>query len=97
MVVGKPLVKGMLVQAVNFAQVVKQRIITLQRENERLAGRLDAVKAVNKAKWVLVKYLNMSEEHGRQIHRTSGYGKTDEQRRSCTQDTEDVQKLIQRI
>lgn len=62
MVVGKPLVKGMLVQAVNFAQVVKQRIITLQRENERLAGRLDAVKAVNKAKWVLVKYLNMSEE-----------------------------------
>ena len=30
MVVGKPLVKGMLVQDVNFAQVVKQRIITLQ-------------------------------------------------------------------
>lgn len=62
MVVGKPLVKGMLVQAVHFSQVVKQRIIVLQRENERLAGRLDAVKTVNKAKWVLVKYLNMSEE-----------------------------------
>ena len=66
MVVGKPLVKGMLVQAVHFSQVVKQRIIVLQRENERLAGRLDAVKTVNKAKWVLVKYLNMSEE---QAHR----------------------------
>ena len=66
MVVGKPVVKGIFVQAVNFARVVKQRIIALHRENERLAGRLDAVKVVNKAKWVLVKYLNMSEE---QAHR----------------------------
>ncbi|MDO4544562.1 MAG: ANTAR domain-containing protein [Bacillota bacterium] len=62
MVVAKPMIKGMLFQAVGFAQAAKQRIAIVQEENEKLTARLNAVKTVNKAKWALVKYLNMSEE-----------------------------------
>lgn len=66
MVVGKPMVRAILSQAIKFAQVAKNRIITLQEENIKLQGRLDQVKLVNRAKWVLVKYLNMTED---QAHR----------------------------
>ena len=62
MVVGKPVVKGILRQAILFAQVMKYRIRVLQKENEKLTSRLDSVKTVNKAKWVLVEYLNMTEQ-----------------------------------
>lgn len=66
MVAGKPMIKGIFLQAVNFAQAVKPRIKALQEENERLHASLESVKAVNRAKWVLVKYFSMSEE---QAHR----------------------------
>lgn len=62
MVVGKPMVKAILAQAIKFAQVTKNRIVTLQEENLKLQGRIDQMKMVNRAKWVLVKYLNMTEE-----------------------------------
>lgn len=62
MVVGKPVVKGILRQAILFAQVMKYRIKVLQKENKKLTSRLDSVKTVNKAKWVLVEYLNMTEQ-----------------------------------
>ena len=62
MVVGKPVVRGILRQAILFAQVMKYRIRALQKENEKLTSRLDSVKTVNKAKWVLVEYLNMTEQ-----------------------------------
>lgn len=62
MVVGKPVVKGILRQAILFAQVMKYRLRALQKENEKLSSRLDSVKTVNKAKWVLVEYLNMTEQ-----------------------------------
>lgn len=62
MVVGKPMVKAMLSQAIRFAQVAKNRIVTMQEENVKLQGRIDQLKLVNRAKWVLVRYLNMSEE-----------------------------------
>ena len=41
---------------------MKYRIRVLQKENEKLTSRLDSVKTVNKAKWVLVEYLNMTEQ-----------------------------------
>lgn len=62
MVVGKPMVKAMLNQAIKFAQVAKNRIVTLQEENVKLQGRIDQMKLVNRAKWVLIQYLNMTEE-----------------------------------
>lgn len=66
MVVGKPMVRGMLSQAIKFAQAAKNRIATLQEENLRLRGRIDQIKLESRAKWVLVKYLNMTES---QAHR----------------------------
>ncbi|MCB6992493.1 ANTAR domain-containing protein [bacterium 210820-DFI.6.37] len=62
MVVGKPVIRGILSQAIKFAQVAKNRIITLQEENIKLQDRLDQIKLINRAKWVLVKYLNMTED-----------------------------------
>ncbi len=62
MVVGKPIVKGLLPQAIHMAYASKCRIQVLQRENEKLAARLNDIKHVNRAKWLLVKNLDMTEE-----------------------------------
>lgn len=61
-IVNKPVVKAILQQAIKFAQLAKNRIATLQEENVKLQGKIDELKLVNRAKWVLVQYLSMSEE-----------------------------------
>ncbi|MBN7772815.1 ANTAR domain-containing response regulator [Clostridium aminobutyricum] len=61
-IVNKPVVKAMLSQAIKFAQLAKNRITTLQEENLKLQSKIDEMKLVNRAKWVLVQYLSMSEE-----------------------------------
>jgi response regulator NasT len=61
-VVRKPVVKAMLNQAIKFAQLAKNRIVTLQEENLKLQDKIGEIKLVNRAKWVLVQYLSMSEQ-----------------------------------
>ena len=86
MVVGKPVVKGILRQAILFAQVMKYRIRVLQKENEKLTSRLDSVKTVNKAKWVLVEYFNMTEQQAHKYieKQASQYGRPLQSERSLS-------------
>ncbi|MDF3001203.1 MAG: hypothetical protein K0Q48_1322 [Bacillota bacterium] len=61
LVVGKPIVKAFFNQAVKFAEVTRQRVLTLKEENIHLHMKLEEMKLINRAKCVLIQYLSMSE------------------------------------
>lgn len=61
LVVGKPIVKAFFNQAVKFADVTRQRVLTLKEENIHLHIKLEEMKLINRAKCVLIQYLSMSE------------------------------------
>lgn len=61
LVVGKPIVKAFFNQAVKFAEVTRQRVLTLREENISLHNELEEMKLINRAKCVLIQYLSMSE------------------------------------
>ena len=61
LVVGKPIVKAFFNQAVRFAEVTRQRVLTLKEENIHLHIKLEEMKLINRAKCVLIQYLSMSE------------------------------------
>lgn len=61
LVVGKPIVKAFFNQAVKFAEVTKNRVLSLKEENAHLQLKLEEMKVINRAKCVLIQYLSMSE------------------------------------
>lgn len=61
-VINKPILKVVLNQAIKFAELSKNRVMTLNEENLKLHDKIDQIKFVNRAKWVLIQYLNMNEE-----------------------------------
>jgi len=61
LVVGKPIVKAFFNQAVKFAEVTKNRVLSLKEENAHLQLALEEMKVINRAKCVLIQYLSMSE------------------------------------
>jgi len=61
LVVGKPLVRAFFNQAVKFAEVTRNRVLTLKEENINLQLKLEEMKIINRAKCVLIQYLSMSE------------------------------------
>lgn len=61
-VINKPILKVVLNQAIKFAELSKNRVMTLNEENLKLHDKIDQIKLVNRAKWVLIQYLNMNEE-----------------------------------
>lgn len=66
LVMSKPISKNALVQALQFIQIMCNRIAYLERERFVLQNKIEEVKLVDRAKCVLVQYLNMTEE---QAHR----------------------------
>lgn len=60
-VINKPILKVVLNQAIKFAELSKNRVQTLNQENLKLQDQITQMKLVNRAKWVLIQYLNMSE------------------------------------
>ncbi len=48
-------------QAIKFAELSKNRVLTLNEENLKLQDKIVQIKLVNRAKWVLIRYLNMTE------------------------------------
>jgi len=61
LVVGKPVVRVFFNQAVKFAKVTRQRVLSLKEENINLQMELEEMKIINRAKCVLIQYLSMSE------------------------------------
>ncbi len=60
-VINKPILKVVLNQAIKFAELSKNRVLTLNEENVKLQDEIAQIKLVNRAKWVLIQYLNMTE------------------------------------
>lgn len=60
-VINKPVLKVVLNQAIKFAELSKNRVITLNEENLKLQDKITQIKLINRAKWVLIRYLNMTE------------------------------------
>lgn len=61
-VLAKPFSRIVLTQTVKMAVLAKENINRLEREKSELQGKLDDVKTVDRAKCLLIQYLNMTEE-----------------------------------
>lgn len=66
LIIGKPVVRQIFDQAIRFAQASHQRMLMLQGEKERLERKLAEQRLIDRAKCVLIQYLNMTED---QAHR----------------------------
>ncbi len=66
LVVSRPINKRLLHNYLVFSHSFKERMLSAQRENERLKNELEEIKVINRAKLLLVQCLTMSEQ---QAHR----------------------------
>lgn len=66
LVIGKPVIRQIFDQALRFAIASHHRMALLKAEKERLERRLSEQQLIDRAKCVLIQYLNMTEE---QAHR----------------------------
>ena len=66
LVVSKPLRKHIFYQALRLVEASRIRILGLKDENIRLKNKIEEIRLVNRAKCVLIQYLNMTEP---QAHR----------------------------
>lgn len=61
-VVPKPINRMLFKQSLGVVRAAKKRYAGLSEENERLKSSLEEVKLVNRAKFLLMQYLSLSEE-----------------------------------
>ena len=66
LVVSRPINKRLLHNYIVFSHGFKERLLPIQRENERLRSEIEEIKVINRAKLLLVQCLTMSEQ---QAHR----------------------------
>lgn len=64
--VSKPTTRPVFMQVLRVSIATLERLRRLEKENKKLSLKLDEIKLVNRAKWVLIEYLKMSEP---QAHR----------------------------
>jgi AmiR/NasT family two-component response regulator len=64
--VSKPVSRTIIYSAIKLAIAMRGRLKSLEAKNKTLMAKMGEIRIVNRAKWVLIKYLNMSEE---QAHR----------------------------
>ena len=57
----KPFTKSNLLQVLNLSKAMYARLSKVSKQNSKLSQKLDDIKIVNRAKCVLISYLNMSE------------------------------------
>lgn len=65
-VLGRPVTKSGLLQAIRFADIAGENVKRLKEENSRLEQEIEDIKIVNRAKACLMQYLKLTEE---QAHR----------------------------
>jgi len=62
MTIAKPTTKAILYQTIKLAAATNSRFKMLEKNNENVISKMEEIRIVNRAKWVLIKYLNMSED-----------------------------------
>lgn len=65
-VLGKPLNKAMFFQSIKFVNTSRNRILGIKNENIKLQNKIEEIRLVDRAKCVLIQYLNLTES---QAHR----------------------------
>lgn len=66
LVLARPFNKALLFQTLKFAEVARGNMQKLEAENRQLTKQISDIKLINRAKSVLMQYLNLTEE---QAHR----------------------------
>ena len=59
--ISKPVNKGMLWSALKLAKASYGRLKNMKKKNDKLTQTIDDIKIVNRAKFILISHLNMSE------------------------------------
>lgn len=62
-VLSKPLSSSALTQAVRVAAALRARLVKEEKKTETMQKRMDEIRLVNHAKWVLISKLGMDEEN----------------------------------
>ncbi len=62
LVVGKPILRPFFFQAAKLASTSHKRILGLKHENDRLQDKIMEIRLVDRAKCILIQYLDMSEK-----------------------------------
>lgn len=60
-VVSKPINRMLFYQAIKFINVTNNRMQSLANENEKLQNKIEEIRLVNRAKLLLIQYLNFDE------------------------------------
>lgn len=65
--VSKPLSRQALYESLNLLVATKCRINKVEKKNEKLTAKMEEVRIVNRAKWILIENLGLSEEEAHRI------------------------------
>ena len=65
--VSKPLSRQTLYEAVNLIVATKYRLRRVEVKNEKLTARMAEIKIINRAKWILISNLGLSEEEAHRV------------------------------
>jgi len=66
LVVQKPIIREVFFQTIALAKSLRNRLVGMHNENEKLQQKIEEIKVVDQAKWTLIKTLGMDEA---QAHR----------------------------
>ena len=66
LVVAKPVIKQLFFQTLGLARSMRRRLTVLQNENNKLQKKIEEIKLIDRAKWMLIQNLGMDEQ---QAHR----------------------------
>jgi len=66
LIVSKPINRSLLYQATKLAYSTHSRVLGYKRENIKLQSKIEEIRLVDRAKYALIQYLNMTEQ---QAHR----------------------------
>ncbi|WP_424246170.1 response regulator NasT [Elusimicrobium posterum] len=61
LVIAKPLSRHSFWPALTLAKSAQNRLKRIQAENEKLKQKVEDIRIINRAKWILISYMNMSE------------------------------------
>ncbi len=59
--ISKPLTKNMLWMALKLSKASHARLSKIKKQNDKLSRRIDDIKTVDRAKYILISHLNMNE------------------------------------
>ncbi|MBQ6908244.1 MAG: ANTAR domain-containing protein [Clostridia bacterium] len=65
--VSKPISRQVLYESFNLLVATNSRIKKVEKNNEKLTAKMEEVRIVNRAKWILIENLGLSEEEAHRI------------------------------